>query len=84
MRFSSSTASGLKLTTIMLVLSLHRGLQFPFRTASRFSSSKVLGATSVVAEAALGLSSAPAQHPSYDMVEESMITEYGCKAILYR
>lgn len=74
---------GLKLTTMMLLLGLSRGLKFPIRTSARFSSSSRLSAVTVAADAAI-IASAVAQHPSYEVIEESMITEYGCKAVLYR
>jgi hypothetical protein len=74
---------GLQLTTVMLALSLSRGLNFPIRSTARFSSRSKLSAVTVAADATI-IASAVAQHPSYDVIEESMITEYGCKAILYR
>ena len=75
--------SSIIFTTMMLVMSLTRGLNFPMRTASRFSTNSKLSATTIAAETILSTAGA-AQHPSYDIVDESVITEYGCKAILYR
>jgi hypothetical protein len=73
----------LQLTTVMLVLSLSRGLNFPLRSTAKFSTRSRLSAVTIAADVAITTASA-AQHPSYDIVEESMISEYGCKAILYR
>ena len=67
----------------MLIAGLSRGLNFPMRAGNRFSTQSKLSATTIAAESVMS-STAPAQHPSYDVIEESMITEYGCKAILYR
>ena len=65
------------------MLSFSRGLNFPLRSASRFSTNMKISATAIATETLMSPSVA-AQHPSYDIVEESLITEYGCKAILYR
>lgn len=75
--------SYLKFTTLMLIVGLSRGLNFPMRAGTRFSTSSKLSATTIAAENIMS-TTAPAQHPSYEVIEESMITEYGCKAILYR
>ena len=74
---------GLQLTTVMLVIGLTKGLNFPVRTSARFSSRSRMSAVTVAVYATI-TAAAVAQHPSYEVIEESMITEYGCKAILYR
>ena len=74
---------GIRLTTVMIALGLGRGLNFPLRSSARFSTRSKLSAVTIAADAAI-MGGVAVQHPSYDIVEESMITEYGCKAILYR
>ena len=67
----------------MIALGLGRGLNFPLRSSARFSTRSKLSAVTIAADAAI-MGGVAVQHPSYEIVEESMITEYGCKAILYR
>lgn len=70
----------------MLLLSLSRGLNFPARAAGR-ANARTLSSISAVTtspDVVSVTSSLAAQHPAYEIIEESMITEYGCKAIMYR
>mmetsp|Transcript_5115 Transcript_5115/g.5246 ORF Transcript_5115/g.5246 Transcript_5115/m.5246 type:complete len:809 (+) Transcript_5115:63-2489(+) len=74
-----------KFTTVMLLLSLGRGLNFPARAAGRANGRALssLSAVTTSPDVVSVTSSLAAQHPAYEIVEESMITEYGCKAIMY-
>ena len=74
---------------IMLLVQLSRGFKLPMKSTftklacgnTRSSSSQLCAAAS--AKMDIMSSVTVPKHPSYDIVEESNIEEYGCKAILY-
>ena len=78
----------------MLFIGISKGFRFPLAksylktvVASKSTSTKVVGKTALASSLLDGVTKAPAsvsQHPAYDLINESDIAEYGCKALLYR